>query len=432
MNSWLKYIDRWMIPVLLLATAYLAFNNQRNATYNSYQDVIWADAAGYHMYWPGLLLYDGYEGDLYPEGIQQQIGNGFHFDDSTGRAVTKYTYGVALMQTPFFLAAHAGAAIAGEPTTGYSRFYYWAVMLAAVCYGMLGLMVLKRYLRRRFSLRSALLTTFFIYLGTNLYYYMIDDSGMSHAYSFFLFALVLDYTDRYYNKGSIKNLLGIAIPLGLAVIIRPTSAVIVVFILFYHHERFPSVGQRFLFWFKRMHHVGIIAVVAALFWVPHLVYNHHVTGIWQLWTYTDEGFIYATAPKFAEVFMSPMSGMLPYVPMMAILFLALIAMSFRRKSNIWPLLFVLIVVTYLFASWHAWHFGCSFGQRSYVEYLPLLAIPLTWLFDQAFSRNRLYVIALAGVLLLASIYTLQLAYAYDECYFGNVWDYEKYWGYFDR
>ena len=429
MRAWLKYLDKGLIPFLFLVLIYLAFNMQRNAKYGSYQDVIWADAAGYHMYNPGLFLY-GFEGDQFPDGVIAQVGDGFEFHETTGRAVTKYTYGVAVMQMPFFLLAHAAAHAFDEPTTGYSRFYYWAVMFAAVFWGVFGLWFLKRFLKKYYSPGITLSVVFFTVVATNFYYYMVDDGGMSHAYSFFLFAMGLFYADRYYEKPDIRSLLGFALPLGLAIMIRPTAALFGLFILLYGISNRAAFTQRIKFWLTHWKHAGLALLACAIFWIPHLLYNHYVTGEWQLWTYHDEGFIYAGNPKFAEVLFSPFSGAFPYVPALGLYLIALILMVFRKGSNGWQVLLVFLVATYLFASWHAWHFGSSFGQRSYVEYLVLLAMPLAWLLKQAFARNSLYGLLLLFSLLCCSLWTLRLEYSFDERYFGDIWDYTLFWNYF--
>jgi len=62
--------------VLFVAFIYLSFNLHSKAPYNSYQHVIWADAAGYHMYQPGLFLY-GFEQENFPEQSVEMAGNGF-------------------------------------------------------------------------------------------------------------------------------------------------------------------------------------------------------------------------------------------------------------------------------------------------------------------------------------------------------------------
>src|ERR1035437_6489523 len=91
---------------------FLAFNKHSKDNYHSYQSVIWADAAGYHVYNPIWFIYGNNFHD-FPQDIISKTGRGFSFDQRTGRVVTKYTSGVAILQSPFFLCAHFLSGILG-------------------------------------------------------------------------------------------------------------------------------------------------------------------------------------------------------------------------------------------------------------------------------------------------------------------------------
>lgn len=86
--------------------------------------VLWSDAEGYYLYLPALFIYGGFE--KVPVRTEVQ----FPKYPGTDKHFTKYTYGVALMQAPFFAAAHA-IAKAGGKADGYSSFYVYGVLCAA-------------------------------------------------------------------------------------------------------------------------------------------------------------------------------------------------------------------------------------------------------------------------------------------------------------
>jgi hypothetical protein len=68
-----------------------------------------------------------------------------------GKAVFKMPPGVALLQMPFFLVGHAIALTTDQPADGYSNTYQLAIRLAGIFYFIVGLIFLRRVLRKRFD-----------------------------------------------------------------------------------------------------------------------------------------------------------------------------------------------------------------------------------------------------------------------------------------
>ena len=62
-----------------------------------------------------------------------------------GHYVNYYTCGVAMLQTPFFLAAHVLAKPLGYKTDGYSLPYRMGLAISGCFYGLLGLFFLRKY-----------------------------------------------------------------------------------------------------------------------------------------------------------------------------------------------------------------------------------------------------------------------------------------------
>src|SRR5690606_154748 len=117
-----------------------------------------------------------------------RTGNGFLLDTETGIVSTKYSYGVALLQAPFFLGAHIYAKITGTYADGYGQPYRNAVNIAGVFYLIFGLLLLYKFLRFQFKSTISFITVALILLGTNVFHYGVYETGMSHIYSFFLFS----------------------------------------------------------------------------------------------------------------------------------------------------------------------------------------------------------------------------------------------------
>lgn len=180
-----------LLWILIAGTMiFISFNRHSKTGIYFYRSQIFADKAGYYVYLPAAILYQ-FNPQLFPENIDDKTGNGFHFNMETNTVQTKYTYGVALFQLPFFMAAHFLAHPLGFDVNGFSLIYHWAVDLSAIFYFLIGLFFLYLLLHQLFTKKTVVLTILFLIISTNLFYYALIDTGMSHVYSFSLFSVVL-------------------------------------------------------------------------------------------------------------------------------------------------------------------------------------------------------------------------------------------------
>jgi hypothetical protein len=198
MLHWLKttlFRSRWVaLFVILYYLGCYAVHFEHAGQYNH------SDQEGYTMYLPALFLRGGFE-DM-PSNTPYE----YHPYPGTNKVFTRFTYGVALMEAPFYLLAMASRAIQGYPLDSvFAREYSIAILLAACFYTVLGLYFLQKILfsflqtiennekRNRFI---AGLTTFLILFGTNLLFYATKQPGMSHAYTFCLMSYLLVLMER--------------------------------------------------------------------------------------------------------------------------------------------------------------------------------------------------------------------------------------------
>ena len=178
--------------------------------------VIWSDQEGYYIYLPAVFIHGGFENVPFINGC------GIYETENGPRTFTKYTYGVALLESPFFLVAHAAAPLFGYERDGRSLPYIWSIMLAAIAYMLIGLWLLSRLLSElTFGRTITWLIPLGILLGTNLFYYTFREAGMSHVYSFFLFSVLIYASHRRSQSPRLKWNLLTAVPLALIILIRP-------------------------------------------------------------------------------------------------------------------------------------------------------------------------------------------------------------------
>ncbi|OQX76567.1 MAG: hypothetical protein B6D61_08600 [Bacteroidetes bacterium 4484_249] len=419
------------IILILLFTFFcsLSLYRHKNVESNSFKTEIWADRAGYYVYLPSTFIYN-FSTKEFPENIEAETGQGFLLNKKENRIETKYSYGVALLQLPFFLAAD-GITILNKKNArnGFSYFYQKSIDFAAAFYLVVGLFLLFLSLKVYFNFKNRVIlaTLFSLLFGTNLYYYSIIETGMSHIYSFFLFSCMLYiviHRGNFRNKFRFFVLWGFLA--GLIVLIRPTNIIFILFALVWD----VSEVKQIFFRIKEFFSISILPcwlVPVLIVFIPQFVYWKYSTGHFLSYTYIDEEFSNTLHPKFAEVLFSPNNGLFPYS---LIFILALSGIVLLWKKNKATGLFSLIIfflITYITASWHDWKFGCGAGMRNMVEYYSLFSFPLAFVVNKFFMIKRKFVkyflFAFFGLLVIISF---KVNYHYFGCYFSGTWNWSDY------
>lgn len=413
--------------ILVLFTAlnvFLALNRHSHAKPYSYHGELWADRGGYFVYLPAAMQF-GFDARKFPAGLDTLTGNGFKLDTLQGLIITKYTAGVAMLQAPFYFVGHGVSAVMGMPTDAYGPLDHVIVDVAAPVLLSLGLLFLFLVIRRRYGDQLSIWTLLALYGGSNLFFYTVGDPGMSHVYSFFLFALLLFLLDRYFRSPERRrNLVLIGIAAGLIVLVRPTNAI------FLLAAPFVGVADWNAGWQRIWNNVTpirilLLLVPALLVWVPQLIYWQYAFGSAFTWPYVDEGFTNWASPEFARFWFAPNNGLFPYTPMYAlVIWAAWIIWRMGERGTAGATLIAFMAISYLGASWWVWHFGCGFGSRTMVEYLALFAFPLAGWTHWSIQRWGRWLPITLFVLLAA--YNLKLVYSYGNCWFHDEWDWQAF------
>lgn len=401
----------------------------KDATRFNDRSELWSDRAGYYIYLPATFYYH-FDTRQMPADLDIQTGGGFSIDTLNNKIDTKYTYGVALLASPFFLTSGLISEITGYDTeNGLSMLFMRMMSLAAVVYLILGLWFLKKFLDHYFRQAVSFFVITLIFLGTNLFYYALIDGMMSHVYSFFLFALFLFALKRFLDSSSRRWFILLCITFSLVVLIRPTN--IIIGLLFFTWDAASPAEWRNRFrQFLKPSKILVFLVILFVLILPQLIYWKYLSGNWIHFSYRGEGFTNWSDPRILEVLFSPVNGLLTYTPLMFFFIGGIILMIFRNKQNGWLVAGFFILVTLLCASWKMWYFGCSYGQRSYIEYFTILAIPFGYLTSAIFKARRVWLSAvLFFFLFLFTYFNLRLTsslYRYERCYYGSTWDWDHY------
>jgi len=394
---------------LFFICLYLAYNiNFVNRKVNSPE--IYSDKADYYVYLPATFIY-GWDVNKFPEGIEKKCG-GFLLDHKKNKLIDKTTCGVAILWTPFFLVTHFIAVHWNLQPDGFSDFYQKMTILPGVFYLILGLFFLNKFLRNYFSRKISYITVFLIFVGTNLYFFGIDDGLMSHVNSFFLFSLFLFLLKKFLDQEekSIGLFIGISFVMSLAILIRPTNILLITWMIFLDITSVKSLWKRVLL-FLKPGYILTFLVLASLVFLPQFIYWKYLTGHFIYYSYPGEGFTNWKNPLMIAVWFSPLNGFFIYTPFALLFIVGIVIMIVKKISNgIFIGLFFLLI-TYIFASWCVWYFGGSFGYRPFVEYYSLLALPLGYFLTSMKAMKNLFIRSMLIIfIIISSYYNLRLTY----------------------
>ncbi len=375
---------------------------------------MWADASGYYVYLPATFIYN-WDFESMPKGMDVLTGNGFYYRSNTKVVFTKYTSGQCYLHLPFFLIAHAYCLLGGDVPNGFTQPYVDSLLWAGVFYLLAGFFFLYFVLVKYFSSKATILTLVALFLCTNIYYYSIKHPGLSHIYSFFLLSSLL-YLVQYFTPRKILYILPIS---ALIVLIRPTNMTLPLMALLFG---FALHGKGFLSKVQLKYFIAG-GLLGLLFFMPQLLYWHSITGHWLMYSYENESFIYWNNPKILEVLFAPKNGFFTYAPIMVFAFL-----GFKFKPVVgWFSLSIILLfgfITYVHGSWHSPGFGCAYGGRAYIEFLPLFAFGLAAFIQYCIGRGKYLRIVSLIVGLCFAFYNIKFIYSYDDCWHTAVWNYK--------
>jgi hypothetical protein len=403
MKNFLKSIVRfWMRYYLLILLLFAGYRAVELAG-RFYRGLIWSDAEGYYLYLPALIVNDGFE------DFEVRTKAQFKPFEGTNKTFTKYTCGVAIMQAPFFLSAHALTLATGGKADGYSDYYIRALQLAGLFYGFLGLLLLKKILARHFSPVVVMMTVVGFFLGTNLFHYILQEPGMSHVYSFFLFGLFVWLTPRFYERPGWKIFGGMGLLAGFIVLIRPTNILLLLYLLLFRVKTWEDIKARLQFFKKHLWPLLLAPVASFLAFVPQFLYWKHISGDWLIYSYGEEGFNWLE-PRIDMVLFHIKNGWLLFSPMAGLAIVGCLAGMWKNRFNIAPVFLIWLLLLYITSCWWCWWFGGAFGHRQFVEFYVVLAIPYAWLFTQVLESKVLVLkVFLVALWLLLGYYGYMLA-----------------------
>jgi hypothetical protein len=353
-----------------------------------------SDAFSYFVYLPSWLLFH----DPSLEAVADDCCGGafpawtaINRAPSTGWWVDSHPIGEAVLIAPFFLIAHVLARWSNLSPAGFSLYHVHAAGLAGLCYALVGLWFLQRLLRRHFTREVTLATLLVLLTGTSLFHYATYDSAWSHAFSFALFAALLERLDSWRSDG-LGDALVIGIVCGLIVLVRHTNVIIPACFLLTRRT-----------W--RLIVPASLAGVAVV--LPQLLLYRRATGHWIVNAYGDRGFTLGSPHVFGVLF-SAQKGLFFYAPVLLIGVAGLMLLPGALRSWRWSAFVLLALITWTIASWWDWQFGASYGHRGFVDIYPILALGLAAVFGRVALRPGARIALSVPVALLCALSLFQM------------------------
>jgi hypothetical protein len=386
------------------------------------------DPWGYYVWLPSALFYDDLTNPIKTlEARQQAFGKKnmrpltdecFNKPAGTNGEIylNKYTMGMAILYLPFFAIAHFLASLLGQPTDGFSILYRYWIYFNAVVYGFLGLWVLRKVLLLYFSDKITAWTVGVVAFATNLYFFATWNTGMTHAASFFLYALLLYNTEKWYANGQRINAILIGILCGLITLIRPSDVLCVFLPLLWGLYSFSTLVKRFQLVKEKWSHVLLAIVAAILTGFPQLLYWKMTAGTFFYYSYGNEGFDFSK-PHLIEGIFGYKNGWLAYTPVMYLAIIGIYFLIKYRNNYLLPILTILPIQLYVIYSYWCWQWTNGFGARPMIQLYVMLSIPIAYTLQSAFTR-KISTYLVIGFVFLCSVINIWQEWQFN---YGMQW-----------
>jgi hypothetical protein len=309
----------------------------------------------------------------------------------TGLRRSVFAVGPAVVWAPFFawgeIVGRTEAAL-GRPAdlSGYGVTHTNAIALGGLLYGFAAVWLVHALLVRHFPAGVALLSALLLWGATFLHWYMVHQPAMSHAPSAAAAALVLFLWDRDRRSRSDLGFALLGLAVGVAMCVRWQNAV---FGLLPVIDLVRRLRARELDAAGAVGRAGALGLAALLGMLPQLAAWKSIFGEWLL-LHPPQGteFVRLTRPFLLETLFSSRHGLLSWTPVLWAGYLGFVPLLRRRPALAWPLVFPLLLLTYVNACSGDWWAGGSFSNRRFDSLLPVLALGLGAALDAAASGLR--------------------------------------------
>ena len=349
------------------------------------------DGKGYYMYLPSIFI---------SADFGNQPADYRYLLETPNGVINRYNAGTPLLMSPFFAATCIYYDIRGVSYDGYESGFQKMANFAALFYFLFGLYAFSKLLRIfHFKSQTIAAALVLIAVGSNLLLYTVSAPAFSHVYSFFSISFLLLFSKRFVVDHKTKHLVFASVFLGLTLLIRPFNGLII-FGLPILAGDWSEFAEALKVLIKRPFRLFLcILLVVGIFSIQQVLWFLQ-TGNVVLYGYSNEGF-YFDKPQIMSVLFSFRKGLFIYTPILLLGLFGLIAMFKNNRYQFYSYLIFSVILVYFISSWWIWYYGPSFGHRVFIDFYPLLFIPMAYLIESLKNRVFKY-----GFILVATAFVL--------------------------
>ena len=309
---------------------------------------------------------------------------------------SKYTVGMALVLSPFYLLGHLTTLslnllhISRASPHGLSWPYELLYCLGSLTIGMVGLVFSYKACRLYCDRASSAIATLGVWFASPLFFYLAIENSMSHAVTQGLISAFLYYCliGVWLHKRNHALLVGCL--LGLAALVRPQEIL------------FCSVPVVMLLWSRRIVSWKSAIISLLIIGVPVVAFASIQAAVYMIEYGTVSGSPYMiegqagggggsfnwSTPRLAQVLLSGHRGLFVWHPITLLGTIGLFVCFLRRSKMASVALFIALALQiYLVAAWHCWWQGASVGSRMLSNCTLIFALGLACLWSH--FRDRL-------------------------------------------
>ncbi len=403
-------------PVIIFLLVFFCLTNFTHKNWTNdegpIRGVIKWDVISYYAYLPAVFIYHDLSLDFTESPGFVNDDKFWYQETEKGKKVIITSMGLSYLYAPFFFTAHALAPAFGEQRDGFQSVYQFFLIFGALFYAGFGFYFLWKVLAGYFSPGISSITLLIIGMGTNLYYYSTHEAAMSHVYNFSLIALFLFLLVRWYEAAGWKNSILLGLVFGLIVLIRPSNLLLIVLLLLWGVDSREAGKERMSFLLRKTPLILLMMVGFFIPWIPQFLYWKEVSGSFLYNSYSEVGSaFYFDNPHISDFLFSYRKGWFVYTPLMLFAVSGLIPLYRMKRGLFYAILPYLVLMVYVFSSWWSWWTGGSFGIRSMVDLMAIMALPLaafiTWLGKREGYLKKGIIFLLAFVVFLNVFQTRQ-------------------------
>jgi len=324
--------------------------------------VIVTDAKAYYGYLPAFFIENDIALSFADSNPEKAINYWYNQFEET--KVIKMTSGLSILSLPFFMVPYFTV----ENATGFEPPFKLALIVSSLFYLFIGFIFLRKLLLSYFSELVTGITLIIIGMGTNLWYYSIEEVFMSHVFSFSLIACFLFHSLSV--KSAYKGIFWWAvfgILIGLISLIRPTNVIVLLVPMLFKRNELVSIIR------ENYSSIAISVLCAIAVWMPQIIYWKMITGDFFFFSYGEEGFNFMS-PSIAKGLFGFRKGFFIYTPLMLLVLPGLWFVKQRIPTLFLPVLLFMMLNIYVMFSWWCWWYGGSFGSRPMIDSYALNAI----------------------------------------------------------